>query len=136
MSISKMKFFIAEQAHNYLQSKVRLPKNEKCPGCDPVTYYTYKVEVALFGEDFHAAPTIHEVDVRLTDAEYLRLLQWQIHNPNMGYNGCDADLSDIMGAIEAEVEMTLFPDDVVGTYAVNLTEIKQDAEEVVKRMCE
>ena len=53
MTPTEYKFFIAEQAHKYFQSKVRQPKTETPCGGTPLTYYTYKVEAALFGEDFH-----------------------------------------------------------------------------------
>ncbi len=131
MTPTEYKFFIAEQAHRYFQSKVRLPKTETTRGCKPKTYYTYKVEVALFEEDFHKAPTIHEVDVRLSDDEYLRLLQWQLQHPDWGFNHLDIDTL-ASAEIAYQVEKQFFPDDNTGTYAIYLTEIRQDAEAILK----
>lgn len=131
MTPTEYKFFIAEQAHKYFQSKVRQPKTETPCGGTPLTYYTYKVEAALFGEDFHEAPTIHEVDVRLSDDDYLRLLQWQLQHPNWGFNHLDIDVQASI-EIAYQVEQQLFPDDNVGTYAVYLTEIREDVEAILK----
>lgn len=130
MTPTEYKFFIAEQAHKYFQSKVRQPKTETPYGSKPLTYYTYKVEVAIFGENFHDAPTIHEVDVRLSDDEYLRLLQWQLQNSKAGFNHYDIDTEAKIN-IEYEVEEQLFPENEIGTYAVYLTEIRRDAETIL-----
>lgn len=135
MTPTEYKFFIAEQAHKYLNSKVRQPKYDKPSGCEPVPYYTYEVEVAVFGDDFHQAPTIHTLQVRLSDDEYLRLLQWQLQNPKAGFNHYDIDTEAKIN-IEYEVEEQLFPENEIGTYAVYLTEIRRDAEMILHSLNE
>lgn len=134
-SIEQQRFLYADLAHKYLDSKVRQPKYDKPSGCEPVPYYTYKVEVALFGENFHKAPVIHEIDVRLSDDEYLRLLQWQLQNPKAGFNHYDIDTEAKIN-IEYEVEEHLFPENEIGTYAVYLTEIRRDAETILHTLNE
>ena len=132
------KIAVAELAHKYLQTKDRQAKYDINRGFDPNPYYTYKVEVALFDRDFHKAPTIHTVDVRLSDEEYLRLLQWQILNPESGINGYDTSIGDIIIEIELTVEDVLFPenedgdDTAIGTYAIYLKEIRDDAAAIIK----
>lgn len=132
-SIEQQRFLYADLAHQYLKNKVRQPKYDKHLGCEPVLYYSYKIEVALFGEDFHEAPTIHEIDVRLSDDEYLRLLQWQLQNPIAGFNHYDIDTEAKIN-IEYEVEEHLFPENEIGTYAVYLTEIRRDAETILRSL--
>ena len=82
-------------------------------------FKTYEVEVALFEEDFHKPPVIHSIRVRLKDEEYLLLLQWQLQNPDCGFNHYDVD-SDASFEIQNKVEEVFFPDGNVGTYAVFL----------------
>lgn len=130
MNSTEQRFLYADLAHKYLKNKVRQPKYDKPSGCEPVPYYTYKVEVALFGDNFHEAPTIHEVDVRLSDNEYLRLLQWQLQNPTAGFNHYDIDTEAKIN-IEYEVEERFFPENEIGTYAIYLTEIRHDAESIL-----
>lgn len=134
-STEQQRFLYADLAHQHLKNKVRQPKYDKHLGCEPVLYYTYKIEVALFGEDFHEAPTIHELDVRLSDEEYLRLLQWQLQNPTAGFNHYDIDTEAKIN-IEYEVEDKLFDDSDIGTYAVYLTEIRRDAETILRSLNE
>lgn len=130
MNSTEQRFLYADLAHKYLKNKVRQPKYDKPSGCEPVPYYTYKVEVALFGDNFHEAPTIYEVDVRLSDDEYLRLLQWQLQNPTAGFNHYDIDTEAKIN-IEYEVEERFFPENEIGTYAIYLTEIRHDAESIL-----
>jgi hypothetical protein len=134
-SIEQQRFLYADLAHQYFKNKVRQPKTETPYGSQPLTYYTYKVEAALFGEDFHEPPTIHEIDVRLSDDEYLRLLQWQLQNPTAGFNHYDIDAEAKIN-IEYEVEDKLFEDSDIGTYAIYLTEIRRDAEIILHSLNE
>ncbi|MBR5824963.1 MAG: hypothetical protein IKY67_12590 [Paludibacteraceae bacterium] len=120
--------------HNYLQSKVRQPHYDEGPYCNSAPYYTYKVEVARFDTDFHQPPSIHMIEVRLSDDEYLRLLQWQLKNPNTGFKGYDEDISDVMVQIECEVEAVVFSEEEIGTYAIYLTEIRDDAEQILQTL--
>lgn len=136
------KIAVADIARNYLQNKDRQAKYDISQGFDPNPYYTYEVEAALFDSDFHNPPTIRTVEVRLTDEEYLRLLQWQILNPDTGITGHNDAISDIIIEIELTVEDALFPDDetgadtVIGTYAIYLKEFREDAAAVIKTMKE
>ena len=129
-SVEQQRFLYADLAHKYLDSKVRQPKYDKPSGCEPVPYYTYEVEVAVFGDDFHQAPVIHTLQVRLSDDEYLRLLQWQLQNPIAGFNHYDIDTEAKIN-IEYEIEDQFFEDDKIGTYAVYLSEIRRDAETIL-----
>ena len=134
--MTEQKFLYAKLAHNYLQSKVRQPHYDEGPYCSPAPYYTYKVEAACFGTNFHQPPTIHTIEIRLSDDEYLRLLQWQLKNPNTGFKGYDEEISDVMAQIACEVETALFPEEEIGTYAIYLTEIRDDAERIRQAMGE
>lgn len=129
-STEQQRFLFADLAHQFLKNKARQPKYDKHIGCEPVLYHTYEVEVAVFGDDFHQAPTIHPLQVRLSDDEYLRLLQWQLQNPKAGFNHYDIDTEAKIN-IEYEVEEQLFPENEIGTYAVYLTEIRRDAETIL-----
>ena len=90
-------------------------------------FRTYEVQAAVFGEDFTEPPVVETLRVRLSDDEYQLLLQWQLQNPKTGFNACYADLTDISVSIECQVEEKIFGDNEVGTYAIYLSEIKQDA---------
>ena len=90
-------------------------------------FRTYEVQVAVFGDDFTEPPVVETLRVRLSDDEYQLLLQWQLQNPKTGFNACYADLTDISVSIECQVEEKIFGDNEVGTYAIYLSEIKQDA---------
>ncbi len=89
-------------------------------------FRTYEVQVAVFGDDFTQPPVTQTVRVRLSDDEYSLLLQWQLQNPDTGFNACDGVLSEIIGSIEYQVEDKIFGDNEIGTYAIYLSEIRQD----------
>ena len=44
-------------------------------------YKTCEVQVAVFKDDFNEPPVIETLEVKLSDKEYLLLLQWQLQNP-------------------------------------------------------
>ena len=132
-STEQQRFLFADLAHQFLKHKARQPKYDKYLGCEPVLYHTYEVEVTVFGDDFHQAPAIRPLQVRLSDEEYLRLLQWQLQNPTAGFNHYDID-SEAKINIEYEVEEQLFPENEIGTYAVYLTEIRRDAETILRAL--
>ena len=90
-------------------------------------FRTYEVQAAVFGDDFTEPPVVKTLRVRLSDDEYQLLLQWQLQNPMTGFNACYAELTDISVSIECQVEEKIFGDNEVGTYAIYLSEIKQDA---------
>lgn len=90
-------------------------------------FRTYEVQAAVFGDDFTEPPVVETLRVRLSDDEYQLLLQWQLQNPMTGFNACYAELTDISVSIECQVEEKIFGDNEVGTYAIYLSEIKQDA---------
>ena len=89
-------------------------------------FRTYEVQVAVFGDDFTQPPVTQSVRVRLSDDEYLLLLQWQLQSPNLGFNACYVELCDISATIECQVEDNIFGDNDIGTYAIYLSEIRQD----------
>ena len=75
-------------------------------------------------------PVIHSIRVRLKDEEYLLLLHWQLQNPDCGFNHYEVD-TDASFEIQYKVEEVLFPDGNIGTYAVFLKEIREDAKEIL-----
>lgn len=123
MTPTEYKFHIADLAHKYFSAK-RAEQTTDEP-------QRYLVEMALFGKDFHQPPQIVPVEVALTDNDYLRLLQWQLLNPETGVDYYE-EISDIVGKIELEAEEQCYGDGEVGTYALYLTEIRNDAEAILK----
>lgn len=97
-------------------------------------FKTYEVQVAVFGDDFNEPPVTKSVRVRLSDDEYLLLLQWQLQHPQTGFNACDGDLYDIISSIECQVESKIFGDSEIGTYAIYLSEIRQDVSLILQGM--
>ena len=134
MNHTEKRFLIAEMAIKYLKSKEREPQYNKCSKFSTKPYYTYLVEAAVFDDDFHQPPTIKQLQVRLSDDDYLQLLQWQLHNPTSGYNAYSEDIADIIGEVEFQIEEELWDNENVGTYAVNLTEIRNDAKILLKHI--
>lgn len=97
-------------------------------------FKTYEVQVAVFGDNFNEAPIIKTLRVRLSDEEYLLLMQWQLQNPNTGFNACYAELSDISVLIECQVEEKIFGDNEIGTYAIYLSEVREDVATIQKSL--
>ena len=120
------KFLCSKLAFDHFSGKEHIVEFETFAG-NKFEFKTYEVKVAVFGDDFNQPPAIESVRVRLSDDEYLLLLQWQLQNPKTGFNACYADLTDISVSIECQVEEKIFGDNEVGTYAIYLSEIKQDA---------
>ena len=125
------KCLCAKLALQHFNNKTHVVEYEEFAG-NKFEFRTYEVEVAIFEEDFHQPPAIHSIRVRLKDEEYLLLLQWQIQNPDCGFNHYDVD-ADATVAIQSRVEDLFFPDGNVGTYAVCLKEIRQDAMEILRK---
>ena len=125
------KCLCAKLALQHFNNKTHVVEYEEFAG-NKFEFRTYEVEVAIFEEDFHQPPAIHSIRVRLKDEEYLLLLQWQIQNPDCGFNHYDVD-ADATVAIQSRVEDLFFPDGNVGTYAVCLKEIRQDAMEILHK---
>ena len=111
---------------NHFSGKQHVVEYEEYAG-NRFEFRTYEVQVAVFGDDFNQPPASKSVRVRLSDDEYLLLLQWQLQNPGAGFNACYVELSDISASIECQVEEKIFGDNVVGTYAIYLSEIRKDA---------
>ena len=97
-------------------------------------FRTYEVQVAVFGEDFNEPPVIETLRVRLSNEEYLLLLQWQLQNPDAGFNICYEELDDISISIECQIEDKVFGDNVVGTYAVYLSEVRRDVASIMNKL--
>ena len=119
------KFLCSKLAFDHFSGKEHIVEFETFAG-NKFEFKTYEVEVAVFGDNFNQPPVIESVRVRLSDEEYLLLLQWQLQNPATGFNACDGELSDIIGSIEYQVEDKIFGDNEIGTYAIYLSEIRQD----------
>lgn len=123
------RFLCSELALKHFACKQHTVEYEEVAG-NKFESKTYEVEVAIFGDDFHEPPRIETTRVKLSDDEYLRLLQWQLQNPSCGFNHYNIDVEAKIN-IEYEVEDRFFPNEEVGTYAVYLTEIRRDAEEIL-----
>lgn len=119
------RFLCSKLALEHFSSKRHTVEHEVFAG-NKFEFRTYEVQVAVFGYDFTPPPVTQTVRVRLSDDEYLLLLQWQLQNPDTGFNACDGELSEIIGSIEYQVEDKIFGDNEIGTYAIYLSEIRQD----------
>ena len=125
------RFLCADLALKHFSGKQHTTESEELAG-NRVEFRTYELLVAVFGENFNEPPVVKAVRVRLSDDEYLRLLQWQLQNPAAGFNAYDVELSDIIGSIEYQVEEKIFGDKEVGTYAIYLSEIRRDTESILR----
>lgn len=123
----------AELVRNYFAQKKKVEIYEEFAG-NKFTFNTYEFEVAIFGEDFHSPPRIESARVMLSDEEYMLLLQWQLLHPECGIAQYDDTLADIIPKIEVELEDIFFPDDVVGTYAINMVEVKRDVQAILQTL--
>ena len=119
------RFLCSKLALEHFSSKRHTVEHEVFAG-NKFEFRTYEVQVAVFGDDFTQPPVTQNVRVRLSDDEYLLLLQWQLQSPNLGFNACYVELSDISATIEYQVEDKIFGDNEIGTYAIYLLEIRQD----------
>ena len=97
-------------------------------------YKTCEVQVAVFKDDFNEPPVIETLEVKLSDKEYLLLLQWQLQNPKTGANACYEDASGVMMEIEWQVEEKIFGDEEIGTYVIYLSEIRRDVDLILQEM--
>lgn len=127
------KFLCSKLAFDHFSGKVHIVEFEKFAG-NKFEFKTYEVQVAVFGDDFNQPPAIESVRVRLSDDEYLLLLQWQLQNPAIGFNACYVELSDISISIEYQVEKKIFGDNEIGTYAIYLSEIRQDVANILRKL--
>ena len=127
------KFVCADLALQHFNNKKHTLEYEEYAG-HKIEFKTYEVQVAVFEEDFNLPPTNKSVRVRLSDDEYLLLLQWQLQNPATGFNACDGELSDIIASIMCQVEEKIFGDNEVGTYAIYLSEIRQDVALILRNL--
>lgn len=119
------KFLCSKLAFDHFSGKEHIVEFETFAG-NKFEFKTYEVKVAVFGDDFTQPPVTQTVRVRLSDDEYLLLLQWQLQSPKLAFNACYVELSDISTTIECQVEDKIFGDNDIGTYAIYLSEIRQD----------
>ena len=127
------KFLCSKLAFDHFSGKEHIVEFEKFAG-NKFEFKTYEVKVAVFGDNFNQPPVIESVRVRLSDDEYLLLLQWQLQNPDTGFNACDGELCEIIGSIEYQVEDKIFGDNEIGTYAIYLSEIRQDVATILHNL--
>ena len=127
------KFLCSKLAFDHFSGKEHIVEFETYAG-NKFEFKTYEVKVAVFGDNFNQPPVIESVRVRLSDDEYLLLLQWQLQNPSTGFNACDGELSEIIGSIEYQVEDKIFGDNEIGTYAIYLSEIRQDVATILHNL--
>lgn len=120
-------------AYKYFEGKQHTIEYEEYAS-NKFEFKTYEVQVAVFGDDFNEMPTIKTLRVRLSDEEYLLLLQWQLRNPSTGFNACYAELSDISVSIECQVEEKIFGNNEIGTYAIYLLEVREDVAIILKSL--
>lgn len=118
---------------NHFAGKQHTVEYEEYAG-NKTEFSTYEVQVAVFGEDFNEPPVIKTIRVRLSDEEYLLLLQWQLQNPDAGFNICYEELDDVSVSIECQIEDKVFGDNVVGTYAVYLSEVRRDVASIMNKL--
>ena len=119
------RFLCSKLALEHFSGKQHTVEYEEFAG-NKFEFRTYEVQVAVFGNDFNQPPVTQTIRVRLSDDEYLLLLQWQLQSPNLGFNACYVELCDISATIECQVEDNIFGDNDIGTYAIYLSEIRQD----------
>jgi hypothetical protein len=127
------KFLCSKLAFDHFSGKEHIVEFETFAG-NKFEFKTYEVKVAVFGDNFNQPPVIESVRVRLSDDEYLLLLQWQLQNPDTGFNACDGELSEIIGSIEYQVEDKIFGDNEIGTYAIYLSEIRLDVATILHNL--
>ena len=127
------KFLCSKLAFDHFSGKEHIVEFETFAG-NKFEFKTYEVKVAVFGDNFNQPPVIESVRVRLSDDEYLLLLQWQLQNPDTGFNACDGELCEIIGSIEYQVEDKIFGDNEIGTYAIYLSEIRQDVATILHNL--
>ena len=127
------KFLCSELAFDYFAGKQHIVEFEQYAG-NKFEFRTYEVQVAVFGSNFKEPPVRKTLRVRLSDDEYLLLLQWQLQNPNTGFNACYTELSDISVSVESQVEDKIFGDNEIGTYAIYLSEVKEDVASILKSL--
>ena len=132
MTPKEQQLYYAELSLTHLNNKEHVVEYEEHNG-KRFEFRTYEVQVAVFKDNFNEAPIVKSIRVRLSDDEYLRLLQWQLQNPTTSFNACDVELSDIIGSIEYQVEEKVFEEGNIGTYAIYLSEIRQDATIILVR---
>ena len=78
---------------------------------------------------------IETLEVKLSDKEYLLLLQWQLQHPKTGARDCYEDgAGDVIFSIEYDVEKQIFGDNEVGTYVIYLSEIRRDVDLILQYM--
>ena len=119
------KFLCSKLAFDHFSGKEHIVEFETFAG-NKFEFKTYEVKVAVFGDNFNQPPVIESVRVRLSDDESLLLLHRQLQNPDTGFNACDGELCEIIGSIEYQVEDKIFGDNEIGTYAIYLSDIRQD----------
>lgn len=127
------RFLCADHALQHFANKEHTIECEEFAG-NKFEFRTYEVEVAVFGDDFHASPKVESLRIRLSDEEYLLLLQWQLQHPKAGFNACICELSNIAVSIECQIEDRIFGEGEVGTYAVSLAEVRKDAELILRNL--
>ena len=127
------RFLCSKLALEHFSGKQHTVEYEEFAG-NKFEFRTYEVQVAVFGNDFNQPPVTQTIRVRLSDDEYLLLLQWQLQSPNLGFNACYVELSDISATIECQVEDKIFGDNDIGTYAIYLSEIRQDVAVILRTL--
>ena len=127
------RFLCSKLALEHFSGKQHTVEYEEFAG-NKFEFRTYEVQVAVFGNDFNQPPVTQTIRVRLSDDEYLLLLQWQLQSPNLGFNACYVELSDISATIECQVEDKIFGDNNIGTYAIYLSEIRQDVAVILSNL--
>lgn len=127
------KFLCSKLTLEHFSGKQPVVEYEEFAG-NKFEFKTYEVQAAVFGDDFNEPPVIRSLRVRLSDEEYLLLLQWQLQNPGTGFNACYGEFSDISVSIECQVEEKIFGNSEIGTYAIYLSEIREDVAMILRGM--
>ena len=100
-------------------------------------YYCYRTKVAIFPNGMTNTPRVINVDMNLPDNVYLYLLVEFMLNPNMSLNKLRTKNQDIYERVSAYVDNffhgCVYPCNVP-TYAVEFTEIIEDAQTLLKNI--
>lgn len=100
-------------------------------------YYMYKFKMAVFYDGIDAQPKVYEFLLDLTDEEYITLVGWAMCHRGCGFNILfiyHAKLyHKLLHAFNNRFSKEMFPAVSAPTYAVEMTEIEEDAKMIIEK---
>ncbi|MBR5824964.1 MAG: hypothetical protein IKY67_12595 [Paludibacteraceae bacterium] len=97
-------------------------------------YHVYKFKMAVFYNGIEKEAKIYEFNVELTDEEYITLVDWKICNRHSGFNFlrcCNLELfKKLSNRFESAFSFDFGPTYYAPTYAIEMTEIEEDAKKI------